>query len=636
MTSTILCPNPDCGVPLTVADECLGTSALCAKCGTRFPLIRHTTDGCPSTALADIEPIGKPPESNLPESFGRYKIIRLLGRGGMGSVYLALDSLLKRQVALKIPHVHAFDRPDVKVRFLREAEAAARFHHPSFCPIFDIGEADGVPFLTMAFIDGKTLAETIDRKQGCPLRHAADVARKLAVALSELHHQGIVHRDLKPANIMVDARGNLILMDFGLARWYEGFNSAFTPTGAIIGTPAYMSPEQADGNSKAVGPRSDIYSLGVILYELLTGRRPFEGPVTKVLGMIACAEPAPPATYRPDIDPALESICMKAMAKNSNDRYQSMEEFAAALNAWFRSGDAAKNSHTVLTTIDHLPRPPMASSPNESPKNRRPARKFSLMISGWGFKLSLSISGSILLMASVYFLTRHSRSNDAARAIVVDERRSGSASPRLPEVGKIGDDRKAESPVPEGLENLVAQREGKAADVERARSRQIQAQQVESRLHQLLSRAAVSDEESERVVAERKIADLELELAAAELRELDLRLKQANDRKQDKQVGQSPVIEARNRVELLSCCQDVRAAEVKQAEAQSAFTLQSLRRVERLEKSAAVAKEDLEKAADAHRIAEAELAAKKRRLEEAESQLSLARSQLRASESLAP
>ena len=196
-----------------------------------------------------------------------------------------------------------------------------RFHHPNFCPIFDIGEADGVPFLTMAFIEGKTLAETIERNPGCPLRHAAAVARKLAVALSELHQQGIVHRDLKPANIMVDARGDLILMDFGLARWYEGFNSAFTPTGAIIGTPAYMSPEQADGNSKAVGPRSDIYSLGVILYELLTGRRPFEGPVTKVLGLIACAEPAPPATYRPDIDPALESICLKAMAKNPNIRY---------------------------------------------------------------------------------------------------------------------------------------------------------------------------------------------------------------------------------------------------------------------------------------------------------------------------
>ncbi len=172
--------------------------------------------------------------------------------------------------------------------------------------------------------------------------------------------------------------------------------------------------------------------------------------------------------------------------------------------------------------------------------------------------------------------------------------------------------------------------------MKRAQSRQIQARQVESRLHQLLSTAAVSVEESERVVAERRIADAELELATAELRELDLRLKQENDRKQYKQAGQSPVIEARNRVELLSCRQDVRVAEVKKAEARSAFTLQSQRRVERLEKSSAVAKGDLEKASDAHRIAEAELAAKKRRLAEAESQLSQARSEVRTSESSAP
>jgi serine/threonine protein kinase len=634
MTSTILCPNPECGVPLTVTDECQRTLVLCAKCGARFPLFPQ--DGCPSTASADVEPIGKPPESTLPESFGRYKIIRLLGRGGMGSVYLALDSQLKRQVALKIPHVHAFDRPDVRVRFLREAEAAARFHHPSFCPIFDIGEVEGVPFLTMAFIEGKTLAETIERNRGCPLRQAADVARKLAVALTELHQQGIVHRDLKPANIMVDARGNLILMDFGLARWYEGFNSAFTPTGAIIGTPAYMSPEQADGNSKDIGPRSDIYSLGVILYELLTGRRPFEGPVTKVLGMIASAEPAPPATHRPDIDPPLASICMKAMAKNSDDRYGSMEELASVLNTWLVSGDEATNGHAVSTTIDYLPRPPMTSRPVESPKNRRTARKFSLMISGWGFKLTLSISGSILLMASVYFFNRASRSKDGAGTIGVDTPFSGPAAPNAPAISRIEDDRKAGHPVPEAPENLLAQRKGKAAEVESARSRQIQALQVESRLHQLLSRSAVSVGESERVVAERTIADAELELAAAELRELDLRLKQENDRKQYEQVGQSPVIEARNRLELLSCRRDARAAEVKKAEAQSAYTVQSLRRAERLEKLAAVSNEDLEKASDAHRIAEAELAAKKSRLEEAESQLSQARSQLRASKSSAP
>jgi hypothetical protein len=310
-------------------------------------------------------------------------------------------------------------------------------------------------------------------------------------------------------------------------------------------------------------------------------------------------------------------------------------EPGAPVPATWRSGQCL--SGEVATPIDYLPRPPMTSPPIESPKNRRPARKFSLMISGWGFKLTLSISGSILLMASVYYLNRDSRSKDGAGTIGVDKPFSGPTAPNPPAISRMEDDRKAESPVPEALKNLLAQREDKAAEVERARSRQIQALQNESRLHQLFSRrSASSAAEFDRALAERTIADAELELATAELRELDRRLKQENDRKQEKPAGRSPVIEARNRVELLSCRRDARAAEVKKAEAQSEFTLRSLRRVERLEKLAAVPKEDLEKASDAHRIAEAELAAKKSRLEEAESQLAQARNQLRTSESSAP
>jgi multidrug resistance efflux pump len=188
---------------------------------------------------------------------------------------------------------------------------------------------------------------------------------------------------------------------------------------------------------------------------------------------------------------------------------------------------------------------------------------------------------------------------------------------------------------PKPPENLPAQREGKAAEVERARSRQIQALETERRLHQLSSRSANSAAELDRAVAERTIADAELERASAELRELDLRLRQENDRKQEGPAGRSPAIEARDRVALLSCRRDARAAEVKKAEAQAAFTLQTLRRAERLEKLAATPKEDLEKASDAHRIAEAELTAKKGLLAEAESQLSQARSKLRASEAAA-
>ena len=278
----------------------------------------------------------------MPDSFGRYKVVRLLGRGGMGSVYLAHVGQLDRQVALKVPHIVAFaDRPDVRERFFREAQAAARFHHPNFCPIYDIGEVAGVPYLTMAFVEGKTLAASIDHSQGWPPRRAAEVTRELALALAEAHRGGVIHRDLKPANIMVDARGRMVLMDFGLARWFDDIDSRLTAVGEPLGTPAYMPPEQAAGNLKAIGPRSDLYSLGVILYELLTGRRPFEGALMQVLGMIAFVDPTPPSTLRPGLDPRLEAICLKAMAKQPDDRYASMDEFAGALQAWLDEDQAS-------------------------------------------------------------------------------------------------------------------------------------------------------------------------------------------------------------------------------------------------------------------------------------------------------
>jgi serine/threonine protein kinase/formylglycine-generating enzyme required for sulfatase activity len=281
---------------------------------------------------ADSLAIPYPPiEVDLPSPFGRYEIVRVLGRGGMGAVYLARDSQLDRLVALKVPHREVAQNPEVRERFLREARAAAKFHHPNFCPIFDIGEVDGIPYLTMAYIEGGTLASKIKRGQPWEPRKAAKVIRQLAVALAEAHRQGIVHRDLKPANVMIDARGGLVLMDFGLARQFESDDATLTAAGAILGTPSYMPPEQAEGNIKAIGPRSDLYSLGVILYELLAGLRPFEGPVTKVLGMIVFVEPTPPSAHRSGLDPRLEAICLKAMEKKPDNRHASMDEFAAAL-----------------------------------------------------------------------------------------------------------------------------------------------------------------------------------------------------------------------------------------------------------------------------------------------------------------
>jgi eukaryotic-like serine/threonine-protein kinase len=360
MPVKIFCPNPECDASYNVIDEKLGQLGRCEKCGTTFPLYPLTLAEDPGSAslsqgsLTELDSTPKRAEPDLLESFGRYKVLRLLGRGGMGSVYLALDTQLKRQVALKVPHITAFaDRPEVRDRFFREAQAAARFHHPNFCPIHDIGEVAGVPYLTMAFIEGKTLDDSIEKGTGWPPRRAVEVTRELALALATAHREGIIHRDLKPVNIMVKPSGGLVLMDFGLARWYDDLDSNFTPSGAVLGTPSYMPPEQAEGNLKAVGPRSDVYSLGVILYELLTGRRPFEGPMTKVLGMIAFVEPPPPSTHRGDLDPRIEAICLKAMAKKPDDRYASMDDFAKALAGFL-------TEETIPAPVD----PPSPVEPN--------------------------------------------------------------------------------------------------------------------------------------------------------------------------------------------------------------------------------------------------------------------------------
>lgn len=275
-------------------------------------------------------------ERSLPEQFGRYRIIKRLGQGGMGSVYLAYDSQLDRKVALKVPHFQPDDGPEVHERFYREAKAAATLQHPNVCPVYDVGQIEGVHYLTMAFIEGKPLSELITRDKPLPQRNVAALVRKLALALQQAHASGVIHRDLKPANIMINTRKEPVIMDFGLARRVDKGDIRLTKTGAIMGTPAYMAPEQVCGDVRAMGPATDICSLGVILYELLTGRLPFEGNMNEVLGKILMDEPVPPSVYRTDLEPALEAICLKSMAKKLEHRYRSMGEVAAALGEYLK------------------------------------------------------------------------------------------------------------------------------------------------------------------------------------------------------------------------------------------------------------------------------------------------------------
>jgi serine/threonine protein kinase len=276
------------------------------------------------------------------ETFGRYQIVRLLGRGAMGAVYLAYDSQLHRHVALKTPVLG--DNQQIVARFFREARAAAQLRSPYICPIYDVGQISGIYYLSMAFIDGQPLERLIDNGQIRDTRTIVELTKKIARGLQKAHEQGIIHRDLKPENIMVDSDGEPIVMDFGLAKRLDDDIQITTP-GRILGTPAYMSPEQVDGNPKEIGPATDIYSLGVVLYKMLTGRTPFQGSLTSVLRQIGNAEPPRPSKVAPGLNPdsPLERICLKMMAKSPRDRFPSIADLVAALDA-LTPGEAAPSA----------------------------------------------------------------------------------------------------------------------------------------------------------------------------------------------------------------------------------------------------------------------------------------------------
>ena len=248
----------------------------------------------------------------LPEQFGPYRILRPLGKGGMGSVYLARDTRLDRNVALKVCHLA--NDPQALERFRREARAAASLRHPNLCPVHEFDVRDGIAYLTMAFIEGPTLAQWV-AEHPLSQKQAAVLVARLALAMQEAHDKGVIHRDLKPANIALDEKGKPVILDFGLAR-LTAAHTKMTHTGAIFGTPAYMAPEQASGDPTAVGRAADQYSLGVILYELLCGDVPFTGTALILLYNTVNTPPVPPSQRNPGVGAALESICLRAWPRN--------------------------------------------------------------------------------------------------------------------------------------------------------------------------------------------------------------------------------------------------------------------------------------------------------------------------------
>lgn len=315
-------------------------------------------------------PAGAGPRSGgLPARIGRFEVRDLLGEGAFGRVYRGFDPELQREVAIKVPHRKGLTA-GFRERFLREARAAATIHHPNVCPVYEVGTEGDLPYIVMHFVPGPTLAALLDRrKTPFPPRQAAGVVRKLALGVDAAHARGIVHRDLKPQNVLVDeAQAEVLVTDFGVAR-IQG-ETRLTADGAILGTPAYMSPEQARGESTVVGPLSDVYSLGVILYRLLTGTVPFGGTVLEVMIQICETAPRPPSDVCQGLDPKLCDLCLKAMAKHPDDRFPSAKEFANALSDYLRRITA---SETILPSKDIASAPRSDSARSEESTLIEPA-----------------------------------------------------------------------------------------------------------------------------------------------------------------------------------------------------------------------------------------------------------------------
>ncbi len=296
-------------------------------------------------SLDDLEKLlANGPGGELPRVTG-YEVFGILGEGGMGTVYRARQIKADRIVALKMPFASA--SPELRIRFRTEAKAIARFQHPNIVQVFEVGETDQVPYMALELCPGGSLSDRLD---GTPLppRDAAEVSEIVARAVAAAHAAGIIHRDLKPSNILLginagslstssDVRVASLLpkvSDFGLARQLDLDNSQ-TRTGAVIGTPSYMAPEQARGDTKLVGPRADVYALGAILYELLTGRPPFKGTtVLETLDQVCTQEPVSPSRFQPHIQRDLETITLKCLRKEPEKRYQTADELADDLNRY--------------------------------------------------------------------------------------------------------------------------------------------------------------------------------------------------------------------------------------------------------------------------------------------------------------
>src|SRR5262245_31305469 len=297
----------------------------------------------------------------LGRTIGRFEILSELGRGGMAVVYRARQTDLERTVALKVlPPELSLDQSYI-ARFRQEARSAAALEHPHIVPIYEVGAAEGLQYIAMKYIAGRTLKDDVQERGALPIPQAAALLEQVADALDYAHSQGVIHRDIKPSNIMVAQNGWVYLTDFGLAR--GSTTSGLTMAGTVMGTPEYMSPEQAQGLA-TIGPPTDIYALGVVLYALLTGNMPSQAdtPMGMLIARLQYA-PRPPREYRGDLPMPVEDVIMRALARRSEARYATDGALVQALKgAAGLGGQFTATARPPVSPPQGTPRPPVSPS----------------------------------------------------------------------------------------------------------------------------------------------------------------------------------------------------------------------------------------------------------------------------------